>query len=29
MLNAIIRFWNNYRATMEAGAVDMEYSEIH
>ncbi len=29
MLNAIIRFWNGYRAAMEAGAVDMEYSENH
>ncbi len=29
MLNVIIRFWNSYCVTMEAGAVDMEYSEIH
>ncbi len=29
MLNAIVKFLNGYRAAMEAGAVDMEYSEIH
>ncbi len=29
MLNVIVKFLNSYRAAMEIGAVDMEYSEVH